>query len=341
MDSHEREAVLTVCLMAAFADGDKGDAERAQVRSVAERLAGVEADGADGGVDLTRPLERVLLRRVTLPELAGVVTDEAHRRLAYEMAVVVCDADGVCNEKERAFLADLRRALALPGGDDAIAEADAIVGLDALASAEAQGEPATASTAAPAASDALPVPSPNAPADGAGAAAGADVDAMVVKYAVLTAALELLPQNLATLAILPLQTKMVYRVGRAHGHTLDRRSITEFLAVLGLGATSQVLENVARKFLGKLGKTLAGRTGKTAANWGTGPAVTFATTFALGRLAQAYCAAGRTLSPAQLQGQFGTLVEQGKAAFDRYRPQVEQQAATIKPTQLLSLIRGA
>ncbi len=42
----EQESILTLSLMAAFADGAKNDAERAEVRRIAESLpqAGVESE---------------------------------------------------------------------------------------------------------------------------------------------------------------------------------------------------------------------------------------------------------------------------------------------------------
>ena len=308
MNDAQREAVLTISLLAAFADGVKSEPERAQVRRVAERLAGE-------GVDLTRALERVLLRQTGIREEARLLAEPAHRTLAYEMAVVMCEADGVISEAERRFLDELGAALAIESSTRAAAVAQA----DAIASAPPDAP--TESSAADA------------------AATEAQIDSMVLRYAVVNAALELLPQNLSTLAILPLQTKMVYRIGRRYGHSLDRRSIGEFLAVLGIGATSQMLENVARKFLGGLGKAILGGLGKSVANSATGAAFTFGTTYALGQVAKSYYAGGRTLNTADLKARFSSLLEQGKALFDRHRGAVEQQAGSMNSAQVMDMVR--
>lgn len=303
MNESQRDAVLTVTLMAAYADGSKSQAERQQFRQAAANLSGE-------GVDLPRLLERVLLKQVTIADLATVLQQTEHRQFAYEMAVVMCDADGQTTAAERLFLDELRAALGL-SGEASIAlvkQADDLVQIPLSATTTVNEN---------------------------------EVDAMVLRYAILNGALELLPQNLATLAILPLQTKMVYRIGKQYGHNLDKRSIGEFLAVLGLGATSQMLENMARKFLGGLGKKLAGGMGKTAAKWGTGPIFSFASTYAIGQLAKTYYAGGRTLSAADLKARFTGLVEQGKGLYDRHRGDVEQQAATIKPTEIFNMVRGA
>jgi len=86
-----------------------------------------------------------------------------------------------------------------------------------------------------------------------------DQGGMIIRYAILNGALELLPENLATMAIVPLQMKMVYRIGKAHGAELDRSSIRESLATAGLGLGSQMLEGFARKWIGGLGKKAGGK----------------------------------------------------------------------------------
>ena len=58
---------------------------------------------------------------------------------------------------------------------------------------------------------------------------------MILNYAILNGALELLPESLATMAIIPLQMKMVYRIGKTYGFELDRGHIKDFLATAGVG----------------------------------------------------------------------------------------------------------
>jgi uncharacterized protein (DUF697 family) len=70
----------------------------------------------------------------------------------------------------------------------------------------------------------------------------------------------LLPQSWASVAIIPLQVKMVYRIGKAYGVELDQGHIREFLATVGVGLTSQYLEQFGRKLLGGLLGKMAGKT---------------------------------------------------------------------------------
>ncbi len=70
---------------------------------------------------------------------------------------------------------------------------------------------------------------------------------------------ELLPQSWASMAIIPLQIKMVSEIGKTHGYELDQGHIRELLATLGGGLTSQYLEQTGRKLLGGLlGKAAGG-----------------------------------------------------------------------------------
>ena len=102
----EQEALLTLALMAAFADGGKSDVERAEVKRITESLDG-------GDLNTSALYQRVLLRQATLGGAVASLTAPETRQLAYEMAVCVCEADDALNEAEQRFLAELRRELKL------------------------------------------------------------------------------------------------------------------------------------------------------------------------------------------------------------------------------------
>src|SRR5690606_40549248 len=89
MNTQEQKAILTIAMMAAFADGRKDDAEREAIRHVAETL-GREA----GGGGLAGLYQDVLLQRVRLVDAAPLLKEPGQRQLAYEMAVCVCDEIG-------------------------------------------------------------------------------------------------------------------------------------------------------------------------------------------------------------------------------------------------------
>ena len=95
---------------------------------------------------------------------------------------------------------------------------------------------------------------------------------MILNAAILNGALELLPQSWASMAIIPLQVRLVYRIGKAHGFELDRGHIKDFLATTGVGMTGQYVEQFGRKLIGGLlGKVLGGA-GRAIGSQATGSA---------------------------------------------------------------------
>ena len=79
-----------------------------------------------------------------------------------------------------------------------------------------------------------------------------ELEQMIRKAAITNAALELLPEGLSSMAIIPLQMRMVYRIGKSYGYELDRDHTRDFIATLGVGLTSQYLEQFGRKLLAAL-----------------------------------------------------------------------------------------
>jgi uncharacterized protein (DUF697 family) len=162
---------------------------------------------------------------------------------------------------------------------------------------------------------------------------------MVLNYSILNGALELLPQSLASMAILPLQTKMVYRIGKAYGYELDRGHIKDFAATLGVGFTGQYLEQIGRRLAGgllrRIGGGLVGGLGSAAA----GSAFSFATTYALGQVAIKYYSAGRTLSVDLLKQVFDELLSQGRDLQGRHAGDIQQKARTLDLNQIAGLVR--
>ena len=311
MDPEQKRAVLTLCLMAAFADGGKDDRERAQIKRIAESL------GSEGGLDVAAIYQDVLMKKPAVETVAGVLVTPEARQFAYEMAVGVCEADGATSEAERAFLARLAQALTL----DAAPARALVAQADAVAAAPlAGGLPEGLVVAA-------------APADAAA------LDASILRYAIMNGALELLPQSLASMAIIPLQMKMVYEIGKAHGYELDRGHVKDLLATLGVGLTSQYVEQFGRKLvgglLGKLGGGLLSGMGRAS----TGAAFSFATTYALGQVAKRYYAGGRTIDAAGLQQAFAGVLGEAKQLQSKYAGQIAEQARTLDVNRLLTTLR--
>jgi len=311
MTDAELNSLLTIALTAAFADGNKDERERLRMRELATRLAGDR-------IDLAELDRKVLLDKPPLAEIVRPLSTPALRRYAYELAVAVVDADGVHIEAEGAFLRELAGALGLPADAAARVVADA----DAIAAAPTDGAQAAAAH----------------PVEGRVMPDAAELDRRILNASITNAALELLPESLASMAILPLQLRLVYRIGQAYGYELDQGHIKELLATLGVGLTGQYLEQFGRRLLGGLLGGVLGGMGRAVGHQAASSGMSFATTWALGQLAKQYYGGGRTLDAAKLKAAFAPFVEQGRTLVQRYGGEIAERARTIDIRNLPALI---
>jgi uncharacterized protein (DUF697 family)/tellurite resistance protein len=332
MTSQEQRALLGILIHAALSDGQKADSERQFIRDLATNL-----DAEAGSSHLAQAVQDALLKRSTLAQSIQGLSDPAHRQLAYEWAVAVCDADGMTSTAEKAFLSQLRAQLGLV----ADAEVDRVETQTHAVAAAAYASVQQASAEVDELSWPEPVPAvatPSAPA--APVVDQAALDRMILNYAILNGALELLPQSWASMAIIPLQIKMVYRVGKAHGVSLDQGHIREFIAAAGVGLTSQYVEQFGRKLLGGLVGKAGGRLLGSVTGQATGMAFSFATTYALGHLAKRYYAGGRVMSTDLLKQTYQGLLGPAKTLQQQHLGAIRDRARTLDAGEVMRMVRG-
>ncbi|RZL64015.1 MAG: GTPase [Variovorax sp.] len=330
MTPSETKAIVTLSLLASFVDGDKHERERAEIKRIAEGLTG------DEGLHLPSVYQDVLMKRVSLASVAGELASAESKQLAYEMAVCVCDADGVQSDPERRFLEEARVALGLDAAAAAAfsgaAESMAAAPLDAGVGAIA-GAAATTAIVVP--------PPPAAPVAGVASSVDeAELDKAILNAAIVNGALELLPETLSTMAIIPLQMKLVYRIGKAHGFELDSGHIKDFIATLGVGLTSQYLEQAGRKLLGGLLGKMGGGLLRGVGNQAVSSGMSFASTYALGHVAKRYYAGGRKLSTQTLKDAYAQVTQEGKNLQTTYLPAIQEKARTLDAGKVLAMVRG-
>lgn len=306
LDQPDHQAILGICILAAFADGEQGDLERTQIERIVNGFTGEH-------LDLVSAYQDVLGGKLSLAELAGRLRKPAARALAYEMAVCVCNADGVLKDPEKQFLAELRQALQIDNP-----------------TAETHEQAAQAIAAQP-----LPVPPPIIDAN-----REAELDHLILNAAILNGALEIMPHTLATMAIVPLQMRMVYQIGKHYGFELDRGHIKDFLGVVGVGLSSQVLEGFTRRLIGGVTRGLAGGLLGGLAGQAAGSAFAFATTYALGEVARRYYAGGRTLTSDQLKQAFTSLLDDARSLQGRYSGEIIQKSRQVNLSEVLPLARS-
>ena len=307
------DAIAAICLLAAFADKQKSDREQQQLKDVFESL---------GGVKSAALYHRVILGETDVETEAKALQTPGLRHFAFEMALSICDADGQMNEAETAFLERLRAALELPPAEAASVtqEAETLAALPVEAPLEPALSPAQAATE---------------PTD----TRAKDLDRLVLNAAILNGALELLPQTLATVAIMPLQLRMVYGIGQAYGYSLGREHLKEFLAIAGVGMTSQAVEGQLRKLFGGLAKRAGGKTAKRVVSTATGATMSFATTYALGQAAKLYYAGGRKLAMNDVRDTFQKQLTTGQRLYERYKGEVQEKSRTVNLPTLLKTLK--
>jgi len=306
MTPQDLEPIVTIALMAAQADGHTAPEEVARLKAAVTRL---------GLADPEAIVQRLASDKHAMNEIAGRLTSDEVRRLAYQTALLVVMADGFANPAEQKFLAALRTAL----------------GLTPVAVGQIEETAGSVANA--------PVTIAMVPAGGGAAGSGdAALDETILQQAMLTAALELLPEGLANLAILPLQLRLVYQIGQHYGQKLDINQVKDLAGTLGIGAAAQVMEGVVRKLVGGVGGILGGLIGG-AAGVAAGAAVTFSGTYALGHAAKQYYAQGRRLSTDDLRNLFARFRDDAQTIWPKIQGQVQQQARNLNLPSVLGMVK--
>ena len=304
MNADDASRISQIALMAAMADGQISADEQRELGSIASRL---------GTPAATIALDQPAAARQGIGVIAASLSDADARRTAYEVALAVCSVDGTPNPPEQAFLSALHGAL----------------GLGAASTHEFEEQLRMLSAAPMAAT----LPAVSVTTD-------SSLDERILQQAMLTGALELLPDRLANLAILPLQLRLVYEVGQRYGQQLDANQVKDLAGTFGLGAAAQMVEGMVRKVLGGvasgiLGELVGGATGVAA-----GAAVTFGATYALGHAAKQYYAQGRNLSGEDLRALFSRFQDEARSLLPQVQEQIQSLSQKVRLPDVLAQIRG-
>ncbi len=308
MTPTDAEVIITIAAQAAMADGTRSAAELSEISAAAKRLGLVNADAV---------VQQAAIAPEDVRILAASLSSDAARRAAYEIAVAVCSSEGVAGDKEIAFLQTLSDAL---GTGVDTAEMSAIASVATL-TGQVMSPPV------PATAQAQP------PAPG-------ELDAMILDQAILTAAMEVLPDRLSNMAILPLQLRMVYTIGQRHGQRLDASQVKDLAATFGIGAAAQFMESIVRKTFGGLAGGLLGNMLGGATGMAAGAALTFGATYALGHAATQYYAQGRSLSSADMKALFTRFQKEAETIFPKVQDRVQTVARGTNLQSVLGTLRG-
>lgn len=140
------------------------------------------------------------------------------------------------------------------------------------------------------------------------------VDKDVLKYSVMSAVLGSFPVPglaIATdLGVVALQVKMVRDIGQYWGHTMNREAATSLLGGLGLGTGMRIaVTNLAKLVPG----------------WGSvvGGTASFASTWALGKVANKYFESGMKTDVATLKAEYQSAKQVGRDAYAKQAGKID------------------
>lgn len=146
-----------------------------------------------------------------------------------------------------------------------------------------------------------------------------EIDQDVLKYSVLSAVLGAFPVPgvaIATdLAIVALQVKLVRDIGQYWGHKVDPKAAKTLLGGLGIGTGARIaVSNLA----------------KLVPLWGSafGATSAFATTWALGKIANRYFESDEKADLAQLRSEMKSMEKQGKEAYAQQKEEIAHKRDT-------------
>src|SRR5574341_1084823 len=117
MQTTDHAPLIAIAMMAARADGSVDSAEQRAVEAVVART---------GDPDVTRLAQQVAAGQLRVADLASRLSDNETRRVAYEGALAIVNANGSANASEQAFLKELQAALGL--SDAEVADATRTAG---------------------------------------------------------------------------------------------------------------------------------------------------------------------------------------------------------------------
>lgn len=240
-----------------------------------------------------------------LDEQVALLSTPEARDETYKSAYSLAFADGDCSEEEKALLAQLRKKLAISEARDR--ELDRLF-KEKLAEKKSYftfiEDPAERET---------------------------KITSETRKCSIISAVLGAAPWpglSLATdLAVVYLQVCLVRDIGAMHGREVDMKKAKSMLAAAGVGTG-------ARLAISNLAKFLPG--------WGSviGAAMSYASTYAVGKVFHKYFLEGGTLDEAALKAEFAKAQAEGKTAYEADKAEANAKEKAAKE-QLSSLAEDA
>jgi uncharacterized protein (DUF697 family)/tellurite resistance protein len=241
-------------------------------------------------------LKNLLDEETNVDAQLKLITSEEGRDACYTSAYAMAYSDGSCTGDEKRMLEHIKKAFNLPD------EKTTILG---RMFAEAKD------TVTPSNISSISDPAKRA----------AEIKEDTLKYAILSAILGAFPvPGLAIftdLAVVGVQVKLIRDIGQYYGHRIDKTAARSLLLGVGVGTGARIAVSNLAKFVPGFGSAV-------------GATTSFASTYAVGRMAVGYFENGGKVEMAVLKKAFTDAQKEGKEEFSKNKDKV---AARQKETQ--------
>ncbi|HYF48779.1 MAG TPA: TerB family tellurite resistance protein [Planctomycetota bacterium] len=145
----------------------------------------------------------------------------------------------------------------------------------------------------------------------------AEVKEDTLKYSILSAVLGAFPVPglaiVTDLAVIGVQVKLIRDIGQYYGHQIDKAAAKSLLLGVGVGAGARIAVNNLAKFIPVFGSAV-------------GATTSFASTWAVGKMAVAYFENGCKADMNVLKKAFTEGQKEGKAAYNENKGVIEAKA---------------
>lgn len=252
-------------------------------------------ESAMSGVPMPKGMtvQTLLDEDANLDGLLKQIQSPEAREQAYQAAQSLANIDGFCSPEEAKLLERIKAALQIP--DEKVTLTKRILG-------EAKD------TFLPSNIQAIADP----------VRRKKEIDEDILKYSILNAVLGAFPVPLVDIAVnlasIAVQLKMVRDIGQYHGHQVTRDSAKSLLAGLGASGGARIAVISLCKFVPLWGSAV-------------GAVGNFASTWAVGRIADRWFAGGCKDDMAVLRDAFKQAEKDGKKEYEKNRSRVEAQKA--------------
>lgn len=236
-------------------------------------------------------LTQLLDEDSNLDALLAQIDSRESRELAYQSAFSIANVDGHCSPEEMKVLERIKASLSI--SEQEVSLTNRIFG-------EAKD------TFLPSNVQAVTDPAKRAK----------EVNEDIMKYSILNAVLGAFPIPLIDIAVnlasIAVQLKMIRDIGLYHGHNITKETAKSLVVGVGASAGARIAVISLCKFV---------------PGWGSvvGAAANFATTYALGRVADKWFAGGCKDDFSALKAAFKSAEKEGKQQYEANKDRIEAQ----------------